>query len=887
MKKYIIPLLFTLLLFLSNKPNVNAQWLKYENNPVLTASSDQSDGQKVWSPSVIYENGIYQIWYQGYKNNKFSIYYAESTDGINWNKNDGAIIAPRTDKNEIGAAEPTVLYINNEYKMWYNAVDSNSRYHLGYAVSSNGINWDIYESYVLEGSGGSWDSIGITNPYIYFDGLTYHLWYSSSNIQSNWKIGYAYSNDGINWEKYEENPLNIPSLGFTEAPSIIKINDVFHMWYNTGYYKSTNIFHATSIDKINWECEDSCYVIQIGESYDNREILSSSVLKIGSKLSMWYSSDNGTRHISYAEYKLTKDTIVIIPGIFASWNKQALLHNENVSIYDWKLNSVVTEYNGLINSLNNAQYIKNQDYYIFPYDWRKNIEDSSDNLDDFINEKILKDNENTKITIIGHSLGGLIGRIWTQKHGNNNISKLISVGSPHKGSPETYRPLEAGEIERKNTFMWLAQKIIIILNKSGIETDKKTIQNRFPVLYDLFPLFPFLKTSDGEYINNSELSIQNILLNEYNSSIDDIQSIFFSIYGANIETLAGYIIKPADPLQNILGNYIDGQPNSVLYDNGDGTALEKTANINLNSYEYNLNHNEIVYKKGPIKKMFEIANIEISDENISEGARTIISPSLIFFIKSPANIEVLFNENKYIEKDGMIFIPNAETGQYKLNIKGIDKGEYTVIIGQITNENDIWDTINGEIVKEPPNSQIDSYIVSFNAEKAQSVFPESSPTPTPEITTTITPTPTISNFPFSTTTPSPSPITISPSSTPPSPTITHIPTPTDKPEDQNNSVIDSNLSNTPTPSNSYNVNIQASNEKIKKKDKQISKNIALKTNQKDVLGLTENNDPDISNQEKSKNDIENKENNNILFPVFIIIIIALVIFIIIKYKLTK
>ncbi len=75
--------------------------------------------------------------------------------------------------------------------------------------------------------------------------------------------------------------------------------------------------------------------------------------------------------------------------------------------------------------------------------------------------------------------------------------------------------------------------------------------------------------------------------------------------------------------------------------------------------------------------------------------------------------------------------------------------------------------------------------------------------------------------------------------------------------------------------------------KIKENDNQISKIIALKTNQKDVLGLTENNDPDISNQEKSKNDIENKENNNILFPVFIIIIIALVIFIIIKYKLTK
>ena len=103
MKKYIVPLLFTLVLFLSHKSNVIAQWLKYENNPVLTASPDQSDGQKVWSPSVIYENGIYKIWYQGYKNNRFSIYYAQSTDGINWDKNDSAVITPRTDKNEVAS----------------------------------------------------------------------------------------------------------------------------------------------------------------------------------------------------------------------------------------------------------------------------------------------------------------------------------------------------------------------------------------------------------------------------------------------------------------------------------------------------------------------------------------------------------------------------------------------------------------------------------------------------------------------------------------------------------------------------------------------------------------------------------------------------------------
>jgi hypothetical protein len=99
-------------------------------------------------------------------------------------------------------------------------------------------------------------------------------------------------------------------------------------------------------------------------------------------------------------------------------------------------------------------------------------------------------------------------------------------------------------------------------------------------------------------------------------------------------------------------------------------------------------------------------------------------------------------------------------------------GKYTVIVGQISQNNDLWEKIEGEIVKTPPESQIDSYLINFNPQTASSIFPTPTPTnfisPTPKPSSTPTPTTTVSPNPN--TTPNPTP-TKNPSLTP-TPTTT-------------------------------------------------------------------------------------------------------------------
>ncbi|OYO43009.1 hypothetical protein CG709_20680 [Lachnotalea glycerini] len=64
-----------------------------------------------------------------------------------------------------------------------------------------------YESPVLErGSDGEWDSVDLLNPSVIEINGTYYNYYSGYNGEK-WSTGLATSEDGISWEKYENNPI--------------------------------------------------------------------------------------------------------------------------------------------------------------------------------------------------------------------------------------------------------------------------------------------------------------------------------------------------------------------------------------------------------------------------------------------------------------------------------------------------------------------------------------------------------------------------------------------------------------------------------------------------------------------------------------------------------
>ena len=733
----IIVLLFLLFSFLIPRKIFAGQWTRSNQNPIL--SSSNSWDNNVASPTVIKDEGKLKMWYQGFGNLSWSIGYAESSDGIEWHRViDQPILSPENSEGviETGIVEPSVVK-TDKYYLWYNS-QNNGIYKIRYASSNNGIDWEKKSGYVLVGKE-PWESNGVANPTVIFKDGKFYMWYMGWG-SGGWKIGLAESTDGINWSKQQNNPLTLSNLGHVGGQSVIFINGKFHMFYHTGDSIPNHIYHVISDDGINWSCEGDCNVLSTSsEGFDSYMVVYPEVINYNSNLYLFYTGHNGNLwQIGLASEQpivvYNKPPIIIIPGLFASWNKEAIIYNKTVTYSDWRLNAFVKEYKGLKESLINLGNKESEDFYIFPYDWRQPVEQTTDDLNNFLKEKIWNKKPTQKINIVGHSLGGLVGRVFSQKY-QDKINRIISVGTPHQGAVQVYKPIEAGQLDRDNTFLWLAEKLILILNKSTLEDDKEIIKKRFPVTLDLFPTFNFLKDTDNNEISSSDLTIKNNLLLKYNQTFSQIFPFFFAIYGEkDSQTPAGYVVEPANTINKLFGNYIDGQPKSVFYGTGDYTVLSKSSNFDEDSEKLNLDHGEIVADSSAIKKIFSLLNLSFQDNQITAGEKTVISPSLIFIIRSPAEMTVKYTDQEFHEDDSLIFIPNAQTGSYQLSVQGTDVGKYTINVGQIAEDNEVWEEINGEIKKSPPSSQTDSYIIEYNRSKANSFLP----TPTPILTLTPT-----------------------------------------------------------------------------------------------------------------------------------------------------
>lgn len=145
---------------------------RFSTGPILDRS--------IWDPcfpsghSVLFKNGKWRMWYvscthwrvvNGQKRHYYHVKYAESNDGINWQR-DGIVCLDFANEDEYAFGRPCVIEDHNGYKMWYCV--RGQAYKLGYAESVDGLRWERKDTLAgLETSPGSWDSEMIAYPYVY------------------------------------------------------------------------------------------------------------------------------------------------------------------------------------------------------------------------------------------------------------------------------------------------------------------------------------------------------------------------------------------------------------------------------------------------------------------------------------------------------------------------------------------------------------------------------------------------------------------------------------------------------------------------------------------------------------------------------------------------
>lgn len=293
MLKYrlLIVLLLISIFYLYSPSSIFSIWSKTDH-PVLPAgSSSQWDSKIAGAPSVLLENGKFRMWYEGNDGGKWRIGYAESTDGVVWNKRPLFLLESFDTSTNFNLNDPNVIKLNNKYYMWFgSSTPSLNNFHINFTLSNDGFIWNQPTFNILPEKF-SWEfGLGTSFPFVLYDKGIYKMWFASQGVFNGidkWRLGYAESVDNIIWHK-KASPLleSLASEGVDLGrPYILKENGIYHLWYHS----DKNIYHAYSYDGINFLRDKDNPVMKPGpQQFDNLRVTTPFVLHVDNKYYMFY-----------------------------------------------------------------------------------------------------------------------------------------------------------------------------------------------------------------------------------------------------------------------------------------------------------------------------------------------------------------------------------------------------------------------------------------------------------------------------------------------------------------------------------------------------------------------------------------------------------------------
>ncbi len=214
----------------------------------------------------------------------------------------------------------SVVFDEGMYKLWYSGFDG-SHWRIMYATSPDGFVWTKHGVVVDLGPSPFYDNRHVMYPSVLKNDMgTYEMWYvGQGSLSWGWKILYATSNDGINWQKHG---LVFSKTGKAVAHPNVLIDEkgVYRMWYSEYDEVHWRIGHATSNDGMTWT--DQGVVLDIGSpgDPDSHYVYYPAVMiePDGTYIMFYCPFDGNPNNILDIHYATSPD------GMGASWTKEGL-----------------------------------------------------------------------------------------------------------------------------------------------------------------------------------------------------------------------------------------------------------------------------------------------------------------------------------------------------------------------------------------------------------------------------------------------------------------------------------------------------------------------------------------------------------------------------------
>ncbi|MCZ6541893.1 MAG: hypothetical protein O6704_09615 [Nitrospinae bacterium] len=158
---------------------------KFGKAPLLDRC--EVDPYTISYPYVMKDGNIYRMWYgsslgwgKDWMEMAFVIKYAESHDGIHWNREGHIALNFKSDK-ESAIARAFVLNEKEKYKMWYSY--RGDSYRIGYAESTDGLAWTRKDELAgIDVSDNGWDSEMIEYPHVFDHKDSRYMFYNGNGF---------------------------------------------------------------------------------------------------------------------------------------------------------------------------------------------------------------------------------------------------------------------------------------------------------------------------------------------------------------------------------------------------------------------------------------------------------------------------------------------------------------------------------------------------------------------------------------------------------------------------------------------------------------------------------------------------------------------------------
>jgi len=187
--------------------------------------------------------GGYFMWYTAQdKENIWRIGVVESDDGIHFRRFlDGPVLVPETDFEKDAVMNPFVMYEDGKYRMWYAAGENFEPNVICYAESPDGIHWEKHPGNPIFRCApeNDYEQNRIGACHILKEDAGYLMFYIGYRDVHTACVCAARSKDGITgWERVPENPLVTPTPGTWDEhscykPTVVREEDgTYRLWYN-------------------------------------------------------------------------------------------------------------------------------------------------------------------------------------------------------------------------------------------------------------------------------------------------------------------------------------------------------------------------------------------------------------------------------------------------------------------------------------------------------------------------------------------------------------------------------------------------------------------------------------------------------------------------------